>query len=151
MIKIIKGSYGLKVDGVVTAMRPGSDPFSLSEAREAELVALGVAEKVETAESDYAGKTMAELRTEAAKRGVDVKQAKSKREVITALESGTTKQDGGESGQRRDRHREQKQSDKFFHRKVSFIRGFLGIGEVATLVSHGRRRGSRSWTCRIAS
>ena len=52
MIKIIKGSYGLKVDGVVTAMRPGSDPFSLSEAREAELVALGVAEKVETAESD---------------------------------------------------------------------------------------------------
>lgn len=94
MIKIIKGSYGLKVDGVVTAMRPGSDPFSLSEAREAELVALGVAEKVETAESDYAGKTMAELRTEAAKRGVDVKQAKSKREVITALESSATKQQG---------------------------------------------------------
>ena len=42
---------------------------------------------------------MAELRTEAAKRGVDDKQAKSKREVITALESGTTKQDGGESGE----------------------------------------------------
>lgn len=92
MIRIIKGSYGLKVGGVVTAMRPGSDPFSISEAREAELVALGVAEKVETTESDYTGKTMAELRTEAAKRGVYVKQAKSKRDVITALESGDTKQ-----------------------------------------------------------
>jgi hypothetical protein len=100
MIKIIKGSYGLKVGGTVKAMGPGSDPFTLSEAREAELVALGVAEKVETAESDYAGKTMAELRTEAAKRGVDVKQAKSKREVINALESsGTKQQDNGESAE----------------------------------------------------
>ena len=102
MIKIIKGSYGLKVNGVVTAMRPGSDPFSLSEAREAELVALGVAEKVETTGNGYAGKKMAELRTEAAKRGVDVKQAKSKREVITALESGDAKQDNSENSESTD-------------------------------------------------
>lgn len=92
MIKIIKGSYGLKVNGVVTAMTVGSAPFSLSEVREAELVALGVAEKVEGTESPYADKTMADLRKEAAERGVDVKAAKSKREVIAALEAGAAKQ-----------------------------------------------------------
>lgn len=95
MIKIIKGSYGLRVNGVVTAMAAGSAPFSLSEAREAELVALGVAEKVEEPESPYADKTMADLRKEAAERGVDVKAAKSKREVIAALETGAAKQTAG--------------------------------------------------------
>lgn len=46
MIRIIKGSYGLAVDGNVEAMRPGSAPFALSPERENELVALGVAEKL---------------------------------------------------------------------------------------------------------
>ena len=48
MIKMIKGTYGLLLNGVVEAMTPSSDPFTLPEAREAELVAAGVAVKVET-------------------------------------------------------------------------------------------------------
>lgn len=118
MIRIIKGSYGLEADGTVKAMGPGSEPFSLSEERESELVALGVAEKVdapepveissdtdgeetekiEESEDPYADKTMAELRREAAERGVDVKQARSKREVIAALEAEAEKQ-AEESGE----------------------------------------------------
>lgn len=47
MIKIIKGTYGLKVDGNIKPMKPGSEPFSLSKERESELVSLGVAEYVE--------------------------------------------------------------------------------------------------------
>lgn len=112
MIRIIKGSYGLEAEGIVKAMGPGSEPFTLSKERESELVALGVAEKVDAlepaeissstdrkeVEDPYVDKTMAELRREAVERGVDVKQAKSKREVINALESSDTKQqDNGES------------------------------------------------------
>ena len=43
MIKMIKGAYGLKINGVVEAMTSRSAPFSLTDAREAELVAAGVA------------------------------------------------------------------------------------------------------------
>lgn len=46
MIKIIKGTYGLKKGDHVEAMTPGSEPFSLSPSREAELVEQGVAEYV---------------------------------------------------------------------------------------------------------
>lgn len=51
MIKIIKGTYGLKVDGKVVAMTKDSEPFSLDAAREDELVADGVAVKVEEPEA----------------------------------------------------------------------------------------------------
>ena len=44
MIRMIKGTYGLMVDGSVEAMTPHSGPFSISKEREAELVAAGVAE-----------------------------------------------------------------------------------------------------------
>lgn len=47
MIKIIKGTYGRVTDNGVEAMTPGSEPFALSESREAELIAAGVAEKVQ--------------------------------------------------------------------------------------------------------
>ncbi len=87
MIRMTKGTYGLVSDGVVQAMTKNSAPFSLSEEREAELIAAGVAEKVETPESQYDGMKMAELRKEAAARGVDVAAAKTKREVIDALEA----------------------------------------------------------------
>jgi len=46
MIRMIKGTYGRVVNGVVEAMTKHSEPFSLPEAREAELVAAGVAVKV---------------------------------------------------------------------------------------------------------
>lgn len=94
MIKIIKGTYGLEINGTVEARTPGSAPFALSEEREAELVALGVAEKVEAPENAHADKPMAALRKEAAERGVDVKGTKSKREVIAKLEA--TPENNGE-------------------------------------------------------
>lgn len=50
MIKIIKGTYGRVVNGSVEPMTKGSEPFKLSKAREAELVAAGVAEYVDEPE-----------------------------------------------------------------------------------------------------
>lgn len=50
MIKIIKGIYGRVVNGSVEPMTKGSEPFKLSKAREAELVAAGVAEYVDEPE-----------------------------------------------------------------------------------------------------
>ena len=92
MIQIIKGTYGLVVNGVVEAMTKDSAPFSLSEAREAELVAAGVAVKVEEPEqvTPYADMKMAELRKVAAALGVDVSAAKSKKEVIAMLTAAET-------------------------------------------------------------
>lgn len=102
MIKMIKGTYGLrKKDGELEAMTPRSGPFSISKTREDELVALGVAEKVEAPETEnpYEGKTMAELRKLAADRGVDVKAAKSKSEVIAALEAAEAEQTTAEESE----------------------------------------------------
>lgn len=89
MIKMIKSTYGHVVNGVVEAKTKHSAPFSLSEAREAELVAAGVAVKVEEpAEANaYANMKMAELRKAAAALGVDVSAAKTKKEVIAMLEA----------------------------------------------------------------
>lgn len=92
MIKMIKGTYGRVVNGVVEAMTKGSAPFSLSEAREAELVAAGVAVKVEepAQANAYDNMKMAELRKVAAAKGVDVSAAKTKKEVIAKLEAVET-------------------------------------------------------------
>lgn len=95
MIQMVKGTYGRVVNGTVEAMTKHSAPFKLSEKREAELVAAGVAVKVEDPAQveepgqvdTYAGMKMAELRKLAASLGVDVSGAKSKREVIAALEA----------------------------------------------------------------
>lgn len=89
MIQMVKGTYGRVVGGGVEAMTKRSAPFSLSEAREAELVAAGVAVKVEeNAQAKvYASMRMAELRKVAAAQGVDVSAAKSKKEVIAILEA----------------------------------------------------------------
>ena len=76
MIKIIKGTYGRVANGKVEAMTKRSAPFSLPEAREAELIAAGVAEKVEEPEQakTYNNMKMAELRKAAAALGVDASQ-----------------------------------------------------------------------------
>lgn len=88
MIKIIKGTYGRVMNGSVEAMTKRSAPFSLTEAREAELVAAGVAVKVEKTErKPYEDMKMAELRKAAAALGVDAGAAKSKKEVIAMLEA----------------------------------------------------------------
>lgn len=96
MIQMVKGTYGLVVNGTVEAMTKRSAPFKLSEKREAELVAAGVAVKVEEpAQVDtYEGKKMAELRKIAAALGVDVSGAKSKREVIATLEAAKAQETG---------------------------------------------------------
>lgn len=93
MIKMIKGTYGRVVDGVVEAMTPRSGPFKLSEKREAELVAAGVAVKVEEPVNDYEGMKMTELRDLAEERGVDVTGARRKQDIIDALEAA----DAGEA------------------------------------------------------
>lgn len=94
MIKMIKGTYGRVANGVVEAMTKRSAPFSLPEAREAELVAAGVAVKVEeNAEAKtYGNMKMAELRKAAAALGVDASAAKTKKEVIAMLEAAEAKQ-----------------------------------------------------------
>ncbi len=92
MIRIIKGTYGRVVDGTVVAMRKGSEPFSLSEERETQLVAAGVAEKVQEPEKKYTtDMKMAELREAAAALGVDASKAKTKKEVIAMLEEAEEK------------------------------------------------------------
>lgn len=87
MIKMIKGTYGRVVNGVVEAMTKDSPPFALSEAREAELVAAGVAVQVDVPKSRYADMKMAELREAAAALGVDVSGARKKKDIIEALEA----------------------------------------------------------------
>lgn len=92
MIQMVKGTYGRKVNGRVEPMTKRSGPFSLAEAREAELVAAGVAVKVEASDKakDYNRMKMAELRKAAAAAGVDAakaKAAKSKKELIDLLEA----------------------------------------------------------------
>lgn len=92
MIQMVKGTYGRKVNGRVEAMTKHSGPFSLTEAREAELVAAGVAVKVEKSDKvkDYNRMKMTELRKAAAAAGVDAtkaKAAKSKKELIALLEA----------------------------------------------------------------
>lgn len=59
MVKMIKGIYALEENGVVVDRTPDSEPFQLSKADEAELVAKGCAvfvEEPKTAESATAGK-----------------------------------------------------------------------------------------------
>lgn len=90
MIKIIKGTYGLKVGRVVEAMTPRSPAFSLSEAREAELVEAGVAVKVETPTqtgTDYSKMKIADLRNLTAALGIDTGMVKTRKAIIAILEA----------------------------------------------------------------
>lgn len=93
MIRMIKGTYGLKVNGVVEAMTKRSAPFSLSADREAELVKAGVAAYVEETAEEKAlsNMKMAELRKTAAAYGVDASKCRSKGEVIKLIEVARAK------------------------------------------------------------
>ena len=101
MIKMIKGTYGLVKGGTVEAMTKHSAPFKLSGNREAELVAAGVAVKVEeTAQANaYENMKMAELRKAAAALGVDASAAKSKKEVIAILEAAEAQEPEADTGE----------------------------------------------------
>lgn len=89
MIQMVKGTYGRVVNGVVEAMTKRSAPFSLSKDREAELIAAGVAVKVEEPAQvkTYEDMNMRELRKVAAELGVDVTAVKSKKDIIALLEN----------------------------------------------------------------
>lgn len=79
MIKIIKGTYGRVVNGAVEAMTKDSAPFSLPKTREAELVAAGVAVKVEEPTPEKPGKKTkkAESRKADEAQGVDAGAAEA--------------------------------------------------------------------------
>ena len=89
MIQIIKGKYGLLENGVVRGITKDSPPISLTKKREAELIEMGVAVKVEepAKERTYTDMDAKELREIAATKGVDVSAAKSKRKIISLLEA----------------------------------------------------------------
>ena len=90
MIKILRGTYGRVVSGSVEAMTNKSEPFSLSEKREAELVALGVAEKVDepVKASKYDGMKMPELREIAASKGIEnPHEVKNKKKLVSMIEA----------------------------------------------------------------
>lgn len=101
MIKMIKGTYGHVKNGAVEAVTKHSAPFKLSEKREAELVAAGVAEYVEesTQAKAYENMKMAELRKAAAALGVDASAAKSKKEVIAILEAAEAQEPEADTGE----------------------------------------------------
>lgn len=94
MIRMTKGTYGLKVNGAVEAMTKHSAPFSLPADREAELVKAGVAvyeAESESTFSEYNGLNMTELREAAAAYGVDASAVRSKKEVIALIEAAKAK------------------------------------------------------------
>lgn len=84
MIKMLKGTYGLKINGVVEAMTSHSAPFSITKEKEAELVQLGFAKYVD--ETGYTELKVAELREIAKQKGIDISGAKNKKEIIDILE-----------------------------------------------------------------
>ena len=74
-------------------MTSRSAPFSLTDAREAELVAAGVAVYVQEPDENpaYNKMKMAELREAAAAYGVDASKIRSKKEVIAMIEDAKAK------------------------------------------------------------
>ena len=87
MIKMIRGAYGLKINGVVEAMTSRSAPFSLTDAREAEPVYVQEPDE----NPAYNKMKMAELREAAAAYGVDASKIRSKKEVIAMIEDAKAK------------------------------------------------------------
>lgn len=109
MIKIIKGSYGMRVKNSIIAVPAGSDPIELSKEKEERLVRIGVAVYVDDQEnknelSDDADKTqddenvdeflayneemkLSDLKEIAKKYGIDASSMRSKKEVIEAIDA----------------------------------------------------------------
>ena len=106
MIKIIKGSYGMKRGTFVEPIHAGSDPIELSREKEERLVRLGVAVYVDkqdgpVADADdaqddtivdefpeyNADMKLTKLKEIAEVYGVDASSMKSKKEVIEAIDA----------------------------------------------------------------
>ena len=107
MIKIIKGSYGMRKGSSVYAVNSDSDPIELEKEKEERLVRLGVAVYVTTSESKADDQPdeaqddeivdefpeynedmkLAELKEIAKVYGIDARAMKSKKEVIEAIDA----------------------------------------------------------------
>ena len=104
MIKIIKGSYGMRCGASVQAVPAGSDPIELSKEKEERLVRLGVAVYVtdepitspDEAQDDEIvdefpeyneDMKLSDLKEIAKVYGIDASSLKSKKEVIEAIEA----------------------------------------------------------------
>ena len=110
MIKIIKGSYGMRVKKSIVAVPAGSDPIELSKEKEERLVRLGVAVYVteqddvveqpgessdETQDDEIVDEfpeynenmKLSELKEIAKVYGIDASSMKSKKEVIAAIDA----------------------------------------------------------------
>ena len=85
MIKMVTGTYGLEIDGTIEAMNKNSPPFSISPARESELVLAGVAEYTDISGETLSGMKMEQLRHIAAEKGIDVGKIRSKKEIIALI------------------------------------------------------------------
>ena len=109
MIKIIKGSYGMRVKQSVVAVPAGSDPIELSKEKEERLVRLGVAVYVDkinnnsqinkrgddTQDDEIVDEfpeynedmKLTELKEIAKVYGIDASSMRSKKEVIEAIDA----------------------------------------------------------------
>lgn len=110
MIKIIKGSYGMRVKKSIVAVPAGSDPIELSKEKEERLVRLGVAVYVteqddvveqpgegsdETQDDEIVDEfpeyneemKLSELKDVAKVYGIDASSMRSKKEVIEAIDA----------------------------------------------------------------
>ena len=110
MIKIIKGSYGMRCGSSVQAVPAGSDPIELSKDKEERLVRLGVAVYVteqddvveqpgessdETQDDEIVDEfpeynedmKLTELKEIAKVYGIDASSMRSKKEVIEAIDA----------------------------------------------------------------
>ena len=110
MIKIIKGSYGMRVKNSIVSVPAGSDPIKLSKEKEERLVRLGVAVYV-TEQDDVVEQPgdasdeaqddkivdefpeyneemkLSELKEIAKVYGIDASSMRSKKEVIEAIDA----------------------------------------------------------------
>ena len=109
MIKIIKGSYGMRVKKSIVAVTAGSDPIELSKEKEERLVRLGVAVYVDkinnnsqinkrgddTQDDEIVDEfpeynedmKLTELKEIAKVYGIDASSMRSKKEVIEAIDA----------------------------------------------------------------
>lgn len=110
MIKIIKGSYGLRCGASIKAIPAGSEPIELSKEKEARLVRLGVAVYVteqddeieqpaedsdETQDDEIVDEfpeynedmKFADLKKIAEAYGVDASSMRSRKEVVAAIDA----------------------------------------------------------------
>lgn len=90
MIRIIKGSYGLRVGKTVRPVKEGDAPIELEKEQEARLVRLGVAEYVETAVDEVPAGKGIKGKKPSSQKGRAVKE-----EAETAVPEGDAS-DGGE-------------------------------------------------------